>query len=302
MNYTGPVFRPPFEANSLLLQVTVGCSHNACTFCTMYRDTCFQVAPMEQIEKDLLEAKALYRSVRRIFLVNADPFVLSADKLKAIAKKINQVFPEIETIAAYASVKNIINKTDEELKELRALKINELNIGIESGMDEVLKHLNKGFTLDEARTQLQRLNKAGLDFSANIILGAAGAAKSLENALASSKLLNEVNPYLIFVATLHVDPGSPLYEELQQGKFVENTLGGNLNEELELLKNLQLKNCIFFGLHTSNVIPLLGRLPADQPRLISMLEKGQKKIPQKILNSRPAKGYEGAALINQEGN
>ena len=118
MKYTGPVFRPPFEAHSLLLQVTVGCSHNKCTFCTMYRDTPFQVESMEQIEKDLREARQSYALVRRIFLVNADPFVLSADKLKAIAEKINEIFPEIETIAMYASVKNIIDKTDEELKEL----------------------------------------------------------------------------------------------------------------------------------------------------------------------------------------
>jgi radical SAM superfamily enzyme YgiQ (UPF0313 family) len=298
MNYTGPVFRPPFEANSLLLQVTVGCSHNACTFCTMYRDTCFQVAPMEQIEQDLQEAKKLYGSVRRIFLVNADPFVLSADRLKAIALKINEVFPEIETIAAYASVKNIIDKTDEELKELRALKINELNIGIESGLDDVLHHLNKGFTLEEARTQLQRLNKAGLDFSANIILGAAGEKNSLDHARASAKLLNEVKPYLIFLATLHVDAGSPLYEELKAGKFIENTLGGNLNEEIELLKLLNLNNCVFFGLHTSNVVPVIGKLPLDKDNMLKLLEKGKKSLPEKVLNSRPAKGYEGAAIID----
>lgn len=297
MNYTGPVFRPPFEANSLLLQVTVGCSHNACTFCTMYKDTCFAVAPMEQIEKDLREARAQLSTVRRIFLVNADPFVLSAVKLKAIAEKINEIFPEIQTISAYASVKNIIDKTDEELKELRRLKINQLNIGVESGLDKVLQHLNKGFTLDEARTQLQRLNKAGMDFSANIILGAAGEKDSLENARASSKLMNEVKPYLIFLATLHVDPGSKLYEELQAGQFVENTLGGNLEEEAEFLRNLNLTNCIFFGIHTSNVIPLLGKLPYDKEALLKELEQGKISLPEKVLNARPQKGYEGASIL-----
>ena len=148
MKYTGQVYRPPFEANSLRLQVTVGCSHNKCTFCTMYQNTPFQVERMEQIEQDLREARQMYPLVRRIFLVNADPFVLSAEKLKAIARKINEILPEVETIAMYASVKNILDKTDEDLKELRALKINELNIGIESGMDEVMRHLNKGFTLE----------------------------------------------------------------------------------------------------------------------------------------------------------
>lgn len=171
MEYTGPVFRPPFEADSLLVQVTIGCSHNACTFCTMYRDTPFAVSPLEQVEKDLSEARCeRYRSVRRIFLVNADPFALSAGRLKAIAEKINEIFPEVETIAMYASVKNIIGKTDEELRMLRSLRINRLNIGIESGMDEVLSHLNKGFTLEQARTQLLRLGKAGIDFSASSIV------------------------------------------------------------------------------------------------------------------------------------
>ncbi|WP_246517663.1 radical SAM protein [Clostridium aciditolerans] len=156
MKYTNPVYRPPFEANSLLLQVTVGCSHNQCSFCTMYKDVPFQTESMEQIEKDLLEARKAYRKVSRIFLVNADPFVLSANKLKLIAIKINEILPEVETIAMYASIKNIINKTDEELKELRALKINELNIGLESAMPEVVEHFNKGFTIDEAKVQLNR--------------------------------------------------------------------------------------------------------------------------------------------------
>lgn len=297
MTYTGPVFRPPFEANSLLLQVTVGCSHNKCTFCTMYKDVPFQVSPMEEIEKDLLYAKEMYGSVRRIFLENADPFALSASRLKAIAEKINEVFPDVETIAMYASIKNIIGKTDDELKELRELKINELNIGVESGLDEAITHLNKGFDLEEARTQLKRLNDAGIDFSLNIILGAAGSKKSLENAIASAKLINETKPYLIFVATMHIDKGSILYEEMEAGDFVENTLGDNLREELELLKRLELDGTAFFGLHTSNVIPLAGTLPRDKEKLIDKLEKGMTTIPDKVMDSRPEKGYEGAAII-----
>lgn len=263
----------------------------------MYRDTCFQISPMDEIESDLQEARDEYGPVSRIFLVNADPFVLSAAQLKAIAEKINAVFPEVETIAMYASVKNIIGKTDEELKELRNLKINELNIGIESGMDEVLRHLNKGFTLEEARTQLKRLRNAGIDFSANIILGAAGTEKSLENAIADSELLNEVKPYLIFLATLHVDPGSPLYDEMQAGTFRENTLGQNITEELELLKRLKLEGTAFFGLHTSNVIPVAGTLPKDREKLIRTLEDGISGIPKNLFDARPKKGYEGRAII-----
>jgi radical SAM superfamily enzyme YgiQ (UPF0313 family) len=297
MTYTGPVFRPPFEANSLLIEVTSGCSHNACTFCTMYRGTQFHVAPLEQIEHDILEAKRFQPWAKRVFLTGADPFVLSADKLAAIAEKINAAFPEVETIAMYASVKNILGKTDEELRHLRALKINELNIGVESGLDEVLRHLNKGFTLDEARTQLGRLRAAGIDYSANIILGAAGTDKWKENAAASAKLMNETKPYLIFLATLHVDAGSPLYDELKAGTFVENTLGQNLQEEAEFLQGLELDGTAFFGLHTSNVIPVAGTLPEDKQELLGLLEKGMAKIPARILDSRPEKGYEGMAIL-----
>lgn len=297
MTYTGPVFRPPFEADSLLVEVTSSCSHNACTFCTMYHDVPFRTASIDQIDKDLREARRNHHMAKRIFLTGADPFVLNAGKLQEIAQRINNIFPEVETIAMYASIRNILGKTDDELLKLRELKINQLNIGIESGMDEVLHHLNKGFTLEEARTQLKRLRNARIDFSANIILGAAGSSKWKENAIASANLLNEVSPYLIFIATLHVDPGSKLYEELKTGYFVENTLGQNLAEELEMLKCLELNNTIFFGLHTSNVIPIAGTLPEDKCELLSLLERGMKTIPARILNSKPEKGYEGKAII-----
>ena len=299
MKYTGPVYRPPFESNSLLLQVTVGCSHNACTFCTMYRDTPFQMERMEQIEHDLREARQMYPAVRRIFLVNADPFVLAAAKLKEIASKINEILPEVETIAMYASVKNIMDKTDADLRELRALKINELNIGVESGLEEVLQHLNKGVSLMETRMQLLRLKQAGIDFSVNIILGAAGAEKSLKNAIANSALINATEPYLIFVATMHVDPGSPLFDEVEAGEFVENTLGENIREEIEFLRRLNSQDSYFFGMHTSNVIPVQGFISEEKEAMLTELAAGMRAIDENYLNSRPEKGYEGRAILRR---
>lgn len=297
MKYTGPVFRPPFEANSLLLQVTVGCSHNKCSFCTMYSDVPFQVETLEQIEKDLLEARQMYREIKRIFLVNADPFALSGNKLKLIATKINEIIPEVETIAMYASVKNIMNKTDEELKELRALKINDLNIGLESGLPEVVKFFNKGFTIEEAKAQLNRLTNAGIDFSINIIIGAGGIDKSLEHAIASSELVNEVKPKLIFVATLHIDPGSPLEIESISGNFNENTLGQNLNEEIEFLSRLNLEDTYFFGYHSSNVIPVGGILRDKKDELLESLDFGLRSIRKDLLNTHPKKDAEGRISI-----
>lgn len=296
MKYTGPIYRPPFEANSLLLQVTVGCSHNKCTFCSMYRDVTFCTESIEQIEKDLLEARELYPIVKRIFLVNADPFVLSADKLKEIAKKINEILPEVETIAMYASINNIKDKTDEELKELRSLKINDLNIGIESGLDEVVTKLNKGFTIEEAKKQLKRLNLAGIDFSINIIIGAAGKEKSKENAIANAKFLNLVKPNLIFIATLHIDPGSYLEKELINGSFNENTIGENIKEELLMLENLNLENTFFFGLHASNVIPIYGFLGEKKQDMIADLKKGLASLKDSYLNKKPLKDSEGRVV------
>lgn len=134
MNYTHPVYRPLFEANSLLLRVTAGCSHNKCAFCSMYRNVPFSVEKIEQIEKDLTEARLLYSRVRRVFLVSGDPFVLKANQLSRIAERVNHHLPEVENIAMYDSITNIANKSDEELKALRALNINDLNIGLESGL------------------------------------------------------------------------------------------------------------------------------------------------------------------------
>lgn len=297
MKYTGTVFRPPFEADSLLLQVTVGCSHNKCTFCTMYSDVPFQTESLEQIEKDLLEAREIYSSIKRIFLVNADAFVLSASKLKAIAEKINEIIPEVETIAMYASVNNIKGKTDEELKELRALKINDLNIGIESGSPDILKSLNKGFTVEEAKTQLSRLTKASIDYSVNIIIGAGGRTKSLTHVIDSSALLNELSPSLIFVATLHIDQGSPLESKLLKGDFKENTVGENLSEEIEFLKRLNLENTYFFGYHTSNIIPVGGFINDEKEKMLATLNRGMKSIRKDVLNCHPLKGSEGNISI-----
>ena len=187
MNYTRPVYRPPFEASSLLLQVTTGCSHNKCAFCSMYKNVPFHIEHLDQIEKDLSEARQLYPHVKRVFLLSGDPFVLNADQLSRIADKINHHFPEVETIAMYGSIENIAGKTDEELKTLRSLKINDLNIGLESGLPSVVKTLNKGFSIEQATLQIQRLASAGFDFSLNIITGAAGSNLWEANALASDR-------------------------------------------------------------------------------------------------------------------
>ena len=295
MHYTGTIYRPPFEARSLLLQVTTGCSHNRCSFCTMYRDEPFRVEPLEQIEEDLAEARQYVPNITRVFLENGDPFALSADRLEQIAVMIHSNLPRVETIAMYASIKNVIGKTDEELRRLRILGINELNIGVESGLDEALAYMNKGYTSEQAKYELNRLKSAGIDYGANIILGCAGPERRHENAVATAALLNETKPYLIFTGTIHSDPGCPLYEDMQSGRFVESTFGEYLDEEEELLERLDLTDCYLFGLHPSNIVTMHGNLPEDKAAMLELIRKRREELANR-LDERPVRYGEGAVL------
>ena len=295
MHYTGTIYRPPFEARSLLLQVTTGCSHNKCSFCTMYRDEPFRVEPLEQIEEDLAEARQYVPNVTRVFLENGDPFALSADRLEQIAVMIHAYLPRVETIAMYASIKNVIGKSDEELRRLRNLGINELNIGVESGLDEALAYMNKGYTSEQAKYELNRLKSAGIDYGANIILGCAGPERHHENAAATAALLNETKPYLIFTGTIHSDPGCPLYEDMQSGRFVESTFGEYLDEEEELLERLDLTDCYLFGLHPSNIVTMHGYLPEDKAAMLELVRKRREELANR-LDERPVRYGVGAVL------
>lgn len=297
MNYTGPVYRPPFEADSLLLQVTVGCSHNQCAFCTMYRAVPFSVCPMEQVEADIEEAARRWPNAKRVFLENGDPFVLSAERLARIAEAIHAKLPRVETIAMYASIPNIRSKTDAELRHLRALGVNELNIGVESGLDSALKLMNKGHTARESIDELLRLKAAGMDFGLNIIFGAAGSDHWRENAEATAALLNTAQPYLIFTGTVHADPGCPLYEDMRSGAFVENTFGEYLDEKELLLELLDLENTYYFGLHPSNVLPMRGMLPRDKEEMLKAVQDMRKRMKDN-LDKRPVRVGEGA-IINR---
>lgn len=297
MNYTGPVYRPPFEADSLLLQVTVGCSHNKCAFCTMYRSVPFSVCPMDHVEADIDEAALRWPDARRVFLENGDPFVLSADRLCRITERIHERLPKVEIIAMYASIQNIKGKTDMELRRFRSLGINELNIGVESGLDAALARMNKGYTAKEAIEELQRLKAAGIDYGLNIFFGAAGASLWQENAEATAAILNKAQPYLIFTGTVHADPGCPLYEDMRSGKFIENTFGEYLDEEELLLSSLEMENTYYFGLHPSNVLPMQGMLPRDKGEMIEAVRKLRHSMGSR-LNDHPIRVGEGA-IVNR---
>ena len=297
LKYTGTVYRPPLEADSLILQVTIGCSHNKCSFCTMYRDTPFQMESIAQIEQDLDEASAYAPYFDRVFLVGGDPFALSASRLTEIAERIHQKLPGVKTIATYASIRNIRTKTDDELCRLQELGYNDLNIGVESGYDPALKYMNKGYTAKEAEKELLRLRKAGIDFCMNVIFGAAGSGLRRENALATAELINKTQPAIILTTNLHADPGCPLYDDLQSGAFTENSVADYLDEMEILTEHLELENSRYFGLHTSNIVPMDAHLPRDKALMLREIRSSRQRFSKETLASHPRRFSEGAVQL-----
>ena len=293
MHYTGTTFRPPYEALSLLLQVTTGCSHNACTFCSMYRDVPFGISPLNEVEADVAEAANVQPDATRVFLENGDAFCLPADHLLEIARIIRTGLPQVRQITGYARVPNIATKTDEELRALAQAGFTEWNIGLESGLDDVLAFMNKGYDLVTAREQLLRLRDAGMRFSVNIINAAAGPERMEEHAAANARIVNQVQPYLVFVSPLHVDPGTPLEGMLARGEFAESTMGQYIDEEIAFLQALEMDDCIFFGTHVSNPVGVAGHLPQDKQALLDDLAEGKAEFSQQLLDAHPKKGAEG---------
>lgn len=272
MKYTGTTYRPPWEADSLLLQVTVGCAHNKCTFCTMYRDTRFAVESLEQVESDLKEAAQFYTRGRRVFLVNGDAFVLPAKKLETIAKLIHKYLPQVEVISMYAAINNVKNKSDDQLKMLAQLGINDLWFGTETGHERTLAYMNKGFTLDDTYEQLDRINNAGIRHFDGIILGGAGHGKGIENAEANAKLVNTVKPAGIAITTMGAFGNSPLAKDVANGTFVPASEREILEEQIQLLELINV-NTVYLGIHAINTVRFDLTLPQKKEEAIANVQK-----------------------------
>lgn len=284
MKFTGSLYRPPVEGNTPLLQVTSGCAHNKCTFCTMYRNDKFCVENIDQIEKDVLELKSYQKNVRRIFLVNGDAFVLSARRLKEISDILIKHFPKMDTISMYASVSNIRGKSDEELTMLKEARINDLYVGLETGYTPALDRINKGHTLEEAYFELERLNRTGIRHNTGLMLGVAGKGFGIENAKATAKLLNMVKPGLVWAGTMGIFEGSELSEQVRNGDFIPATELEILEEEIELIKSLSIENLSFYGIHPTNTASTYGVLPRDKEKMIRKISSTIDELDQQTLN------------------
>lgn len=284
MKFEGTTYRPPVEENSMLLQVTVGCAHNQCTYCNMYDDVKFRVINPNQIEKDLQEARNIYQNVERIFLVNGDAFVLSANRLKNISDLIKKYFPECNTISMYASIQNIQSKSDKELEELKEYGINDLWVGVESGWNKVITDIKKGYTVEEAKKELSRLNKAGINYMAGLMLGVAGKGKGIENAKYTAAFLNETKPKLIWAGTLGLFEGTPMANDAKKGLFLPATEIEILEEEKALINGIELNNVPFYGIHPTNTFPVVGNLPVDKQKMIDIINNGINEMGKETLS------------------
>ncbi len=279
MHYTGTIWRPPYEASSLLLEVTAGCTHHSCKFCTLYADLPFKfkMSPLTDIEADLKEAKAqmkLWKNSRvsRTFLTGANPFVLKFSRLMEIADLIKKYFPSNKTIGCFSRVTDISLKTDEELFALAAVGFDLLTIGIETGDDEALEFMHKGYLSKDIVTQCLRLDKAGIGYNFFYLTGISGMGKGEQGAKATARICNQLHPQIIGASMLTIYPNSELYKEIQKGNWQEEAELEKYEELKALVEHLEIP--VWFGaLGASNPIPLQGTLPNDKKKVLSVLDK-----------------------------
>ena len=279
MHYRQRVLRPPFEENSLLIEATIGCSWNRCAFCPTYRDTPFSPSPMENIESDIRFIGRNRTLFKRVFLAGGDPFALPYDRLQRIGELISEHIPRVETIGCYASVRNILAKTPEQLRALAALGYSGLNIGLETGCDDVLAFMDKGHTAAEAHEALGRLNEAGIPFTVNFVMGLAGAGRGPESALANAALVNEAQPQLVIVTPINVWPNTPLLAMTEAGDYTPPTLREVVEEEMAFLRATACEDTFFFGMHELNPVRVNGSLPTDRDFLVEELAAGLTRFP-----------------------
>ena len=277
MKTEGTLYRPPVEANTFLLQITAGCTHNACRFCNMYKDKSFHLIDEEILIENLQEEKKIRdiygRPHRRMFLADGDVFSLSADKLEEKINLIRKYHPDVETFAMYAAIRNLKHKTDEELIRLKELGVNDLYIGYESGLDDVLASMNKGHTIEDAVTQAERLNKVGISHNALIILGLAGKGRGEESGRATADLINKIKPKMTRLATLSIFENTELYKDIEEGKFVVPGETDILTEEKTIIENIELPDMHLWACHITNSVRLEGYIGRDKEWMVSKLNK-----------------------------
>jgi radical SAM superfamily enzyme YgiQ (UPF0313 family) len=272
-DYSQPLYRPPSEAWSMIIQVTEGCSHNKCKFCYMYKGKQFRLKSKEEITGHIEWLKAAYKNPKRIFLADGNVLCINTDKLLDLLNYIKREFPNVERISSYAGPSDLLRKTDEELRAIRDAGLELLYMGVETGSDKVLSMVNKGVNREEMIEAGQKAIKAGFKFSCMIISGLGGLEYMEDHAVESAKVISAINPHYFSLLRLVVDEGSELAEDIEKGKFQLLTPLQILDENIILLENIELTDCIFRANHVSNLVNLAGTLNQDRDMLINKLKR-----------------------------
>jgi len=273
MRYEGIVYRPPSEARSYILQVTIGCSHNACTFCDMYKGKKFRVRPIQEVKEDIDMARKYYGpNIRRVFLADGDALILKNSKLLEILSYLKKAFPRLERIGIYGNPRGILTKSFEELKELKDAGISIVYMGIETGDPELLQKINKGVNVEEMIEAGKRVKESGIALSVTIILGLGGPEMLEQNARGSAYVINKIDPDYVGALTLLLREGTPYYDQVMAGEISVSTPYNIFQELRILIENLELTNCVFRSNHASNYFPIGGTLPQDKEKMLRTLD------------------------------
>jgi len=277
MRYEGTVYRPPSEAGSLILQVTIGCAHNQCSFCGMYKEKTFRIRTWDEVDRDIREAEELFgRRIRKIFLADGDALCLPAEYLEKILLRLRESFPFAERITSYGAPGDVLHKSSEELKRLKAAGLDMVYIGLESGDDTVLKRVNKGVNAAQITESVIKLKNAGIRTSVTLISGLGGRERLREHALASADAVSHMNPDYLGFLTLMTDPAAPLHKEIEEGRF-HLLQADEVMDEMELfLSHVDSPGTVFRSNHASNYLLLKGTLNVDIPRMLEQVREGRK--------------------------
>ena len=284
LHFTGQVWRPPYEAQSQLLQLTSGCTWHKCKFCSLYHGTPFRMSPLSEVEEDLKTIRQWQPRARRVYLTGANPFALSYNKLLDVALLLRKYLPHLVSFGMFARVTDIVPKSVEELKNLHHLKLDSINIGIETAHEPTLERMNKGYRAVDILEQLSKLDVAGIRYNVFYLNGLGGKGNGIANAIATADVLNRLHPCIINIVSLTIFPESQLFREMVDGIYEEEPEIERLVEMRTLIERLTIKTNLL-GHHVSNTIPITGALPNDKAAIIAELDRAITSFPEKELKA-----------------
>jgi radical SAM superfamily enzyme YgiQ (UPF0313 family) len=281
MKYEGMIFRPPSEADSLILQVSVGCSYNRCTFCGAYQGKTFRIKSFEEIKEDIDEASSYRSRIQRVFLADGNALTLPQKELLRILGYLKMKLNKLERVGIYANSKDILGKDTEELRELKSLGVGIIYLGLESGNRDVLKRIKKNATVDQLIRAGRRVKESGILLSVTVILGLGGTESSRAHAEDTGKVLSEMDPDFVGALSLMVVPGTPIEREIETGKLILPTPFGLIQELETMIEHCHFTQCFFASNHASNYLPLRIRMPEEK-------EEALRRIREVLLRKDPA--------------